>query len=709
MSSLSWKLNRLRVMGVAEIAYRVRQALHARLEQRGIGLARPGRAVERYGSPWSVMQPGVCDLEPYREAANRILAGRFDVFALRGAELGFPLRWNRDPKTGTEAPLTFGKTLNYRDEKTVGDIKYLWEPNRHQELVTLAQAWRLTGERKYADGCRTLLESWFEQCPYPLGANWTSSLEHAVRLVNWAVAWGFLEGSPSPRGGEGAERWEPSAGAAEGVERWEPSSGAAEGADRGGSSSGAAEGVFAGADGEAFRRRWLDSIFQHCHFIAGHFSKHSSANNHLFGEYMGLFIGALMWPCWKESARWLETARAGLEEEALGQNGPDGVNREQAIWYQHEVADMMLLCGLAGRANAVEFPADYWARLEAMLEFIAALMNVGGKVPMIGDSDDAVMVRFSREPAFNAYRSLLATGAVLFGRADFAHKAGAFDDKNRWLLGEKGAAEFARLAALPASAELARRSFPAGGYYILGDRFDTPDEVRIVADAGPLGYLSIAAHGHADALAFTLSVGGREMLVDPGTYAYHTQKKWRDYFRGTSAHNTVRVDGVDQSMIGGNFMWLKHARAWCERWESDAGRDFFVGAHDGYRRLQDPVLHRRTLEFDKAACVLRVVDTLECKGEHQVELFWHFAETCRIQVSGNEISAACEGVALQIAMPGGTWVPEVVTGRENPPLGWVSRHFDQKCSSSSIVWAGRISGTTTLHTEMRLRECEGVA
>jgi hypothetical protein len=162
------------------------------------------------------------------------------------------------------------------------------------------------------------------------------------------------------------------------------------------------------------------------------------------------------------------------------------------------------------------------------------------------------------------------------------------------------------------------------------------------------------------------------------------------------------VDGLDQSMIGGNFMWLKHARAWCEQWESDAGRDFFVGAHDGYRQLPDPVLHRRSLEFDKAARVLRVVDTLECKGEHQVELFWHFAETCRIQVNGNEISAGCEEHAVHLAMPGNVWVPKVVSGQETPPLGWISRRFDQKCNSSSVVWSGKISGTTTLHTEIRL-------
>jgi hypothetical protein len=342
--------------------------------------------------------------------------------------------------------------------------------------------------------------------------------------------------------------------------------------------------VFAGADGHAFLRRWLDSIYLHCHFIAGHFSKYSSANNHLFGEYMGLFIGALTWPCWNESARWLETAQAGLEQEALRQNGPDGVNREQAIWYQHEVADMMLLCGLAGKANGVAFPAAWWSRLETMLEFIAALMDVGGRVPMIGDSDDAVMVRFSREP-IQCLSFVAATGRCCSERARISRKAGAFDDKSRWLLGRWGR-EFVRLAALSLSGGLTKRAFPEGGYYILGDRFDTPDEVRIVADAGPLGYLSIAAHGHADALAFTLSAGGREILIDPGTYAYHTQKKWRDYFRGTSAHNTVRVDGLDQSMIGGNFMWLKHARAWCEQWESDAGRDFFAGAHDGYRHCR---------------------------------------------------------------------------------------------------------------------------
>ncbi len=635
-------------MGAAEIAYRVRQTARARLERLGVGLARPQVPCGACGRSWLSELPRDVDAVAYRAAADRVLAGRFDVFALRDADLGFPPQWNRDPKTGRLAPLVFGKTLDYRNERLVGDIKYLWEPNRHAELVTLAQAWRLSGEAKYLDGCRRLLESWFEQCPYPLGPNWTSSLEHGVRLANWAVAW-FLLGEENLEAG--------------------------------------------------FRRRWLDAVYRHCHFIAGHFSRHSSANNHLLGELMGLFIGATVWPLWPESARWGARAARGFEAEALRQTAEDGVNREQAIWYQHEVADMMLLVGCFGRANGTEFSPAYWQRLERMLEFIAALMDAGGHVPMIGDADDARLVRFDPRPEADVFRSLLATGAVQFGRGDFKAKADGFDDKSRWLLGDAAAARF---GALPLVRRAPRREFPLGGYWILGRDFDTAHEVRIVADAGPLGYLSIAAHGHADALAFTLSVAGREILVDPGTFAYHTRRRWRDHFKGTAAHNTVCVDGLDQSDSGGNFLWTRHARARCERFALKDARETWTGSHDGYRRLADPLLHRRTLDFDRAAGVLRVTDRLECAGRHRVEVLFHAAEMCSVEDDGAEVRV-CNGpakVSLRNTAPG--WVPRLVRGGEAPPQGWVSRRFDGKEPATAIVWAGEIEGTTECVTEIAI-------
>jgi hypothetical protein len=660
MTSLAWKLNRLRTMGLREVAWRLRQAAAVQAERWGLGRLRvpaAARAPAGPSRPWVAPLPQAFDVAVYRKAADRVLQGRFDVFALQDLPLGFPPDWHRDPKTGTRAPASFGKTMDYRDERVVGDIKYLWEPNRHAELVTLAQAWHLCRDERYAQGCVTLLQSWFQQCPYPLGPNWTSSLEHAVRLVNWSVAWRLLDGAA----------------------------------------------IFEGAQGEDFRKRWLDAVYLHLGFVAGHLSRHSSANNHLLGELMGVFIGTACWPLWPECARWHAQAAREFQREALLQNSPDGVNREQATWYHHEVADMMLLVGLHARAQGEEFEPAYWQRLESMLEFIAAVMDCGGHVPMIGDADDARMVRFDPRPQADVYRSLLATGAVLFGRGDFKAKAPHFDDKSRWLLGDEAEQRFEQLP-LPAE-ELPRRVFREGGYWVLGQDFGTPSEVRLVVDAGPLGYLGIAAHGHADALAFTLSVAGHPVLIDPGTYAYHTQKKWRDYFRGTSAHNTLRVDGLDQSQIAGNFMWLQHADASLESFDLTPEAQRWVGKHDGYRRLSDPVGHQREIVLLSSQREIVVTDTVTCAATHTVELFWHLHPACEVSTAADVFRVALHGQdVLHIHRPTGLVDLSVAccSGQEEPPLGWYSQRFDEKQPCTTLVFKGQLTGTGHLVTRMTL-------
>jgi hypothetical protein len=245
-----------------------------------------------------------------------------------------------------------------------------------------------------------------------------------------------------------------------------------------------------------------------------------------------------------------------------------------------------------------------------------------------------------------------------------------------------------------------RHAFPDGGYYILGCDFETDREVRGIVDAGPLGYLSISAHGHADALALTLSVGGREFLVDPGTYAYHTQKQWRDYFRGTAAHNTVVVDGENQSEIGGNFMWLRKAAARCERWESSAGVDHFAGTHDGYVRLADPVTHRREIRFDKSMRHFYVTDTLECRGAHRVECFWHFSEDCQVSVEANALSAVNNGARIRMILSDPRLRFDLCRGQSEPPCGWISRSFDVKVPTVTARVALEINGTTAVMTEI---------
>lgn len=656
--SLTWKLRRLSAMSGREIGYRVRQQMQAGWEQLGFhGPTPPLPHVKAEGRAWVSVRPSQFDIATYRRAADEILAGRFAVFALPSVQLGFPPDWNRDPKSGTRAPLLFGKSINYRDEARVGDIKYLWEPSRHAQLVALAQAWHLSRDIRYARGCKTLLDSWFGQCPYPLGVHWTSSLEHSIRLLNWSFAWRLLGADESP--------------------------------------------LFQGAEGAEFRQRWLTNVYRHCHFIAGHFSRYSSANNHLLGELTGLFVASVTWPLWKRSARWRQSAQRELEREALRQNAADGVNKEQANWYHHEVADMMLIAGLVARANGHDFGAGYWNRLRAMLEYVASIMDVGGNVPNFGDADDAIIARLDPRPGIDVYRSLLATGAVVFDCAAFKAKAGAFDDKSRWLLGDAAAGSFDKLDATSAGLPM-RRDFPDAGYYVLGDRFETDREVRIVADAGPLGYLSIAAHGHADALSFTLSAAGKELLIDPGTYAYHTQKRWRDYFRGTSAHNTVRVDRQDQSVGGGNFLWIKHAAARATAVERTEQTERWVAEHDGYTRLEDPVTHRRELQFHKDSSRLIVTDELVCNERHGVELFWHFAERCTVKCEGDVVTVVRGNVMLTMRTPQGLRCQVLQGWEAADPAGWISRSFDVRIPSPTVIMTGEISGTTRYVTELQI-------
>jgi hypothetical protein len=657
-SKLSWTLNRLRCMSAGELAYRLQKSVQSRVES--LGIARrplPAPAIPHAPRSWLSAPSRVPGAERLLAGAERILAGRFDVLGLQDVDLGMPPRWNRDPATGIEAPLVFGKRLDYRNEALVGNIKTLWEPSRHLELVTLAQAYAITGRADFSHGARTLIRSWIEQCPWPLGVHWSSSLELAIRLLNWSAAWNLLGGYASP--------------------------------------------LFEGDDGRAFRDQWLGSVYRHCRFIDGHLSRHSSANNHLLGEWMGLFVASLTWPCWPDSARWQARAREGFETEMLAQNAPDGVNREQAVYYHHEVADMMLIAGLAGRAHGVELSSACWQRLEAMMDFVLALLDAGGNVPAIGDADDALMLRLHDEPDWDPYRSLLAASAVLFSRGDFKSASKGFDAKSLWLLGDAGAQAY---AALPAAAPVPRRRvFEEGGYAVLGSRFCSAREVRIVADAAPLGYLSIAAHGHADALAFTLSAGGRPLLVDPGTYAYHTERDWRDHFRGTAAHNTVRVDGVDQSEIGGNFMWLRKARATLHEVRLDASRDVWDASHDGYGRLPDPVRHRRRIEVDHEGGCIVVTDTLHCLGEHRAEVCWQFAEGLDVSIDGDEVRVAHAGTpALTMHMPGAGLKCRVLQGSTDPKGGWVSPGFGVKRAAPSIRWEGVLRGTTQWRTEIRL-------
>ncbi len=659
MQSLTWYANRLSRMSAPEIAHRAGKAVRGALDRfMGGGHVAAAPPQLHTNTPRFIAESPAVTARAYTAAADRIMRGEHRVFALDECRLACPPEWNRDPLTQRLAPARPSDLLDYRDERVVGNIKYLWEPNRHLHFVTLAQAYSLTGERSYAEELGRQLDSWWQQCPPGIGPNWASSLELGIRLVNWSLAWQLLGGLRAP--------------------------------------------PFASPEGEALRRKWLELVYLHARAVTRNLSRFSSANNHLIGEAAGVFIASVTWPFWPELARWGRHCGDILEAEAIAQNAPDGGNREQAISYQQFVLDFLLLSGLAARARGEDFSPRYWQRIEAMTDYLASVMDVAGHVPMLGDADDGFAVRLVPLDSFCPYRSLIATGALIFERPDLARKAGGLDDKTRWLIGADADHRFSALIGAADGKYEPRRAFSETGLYLLGSAFETPDEIRMLVDAGPLGYLSIAAHGHADALSVVLNVAGREVLIDPGTYAYHTDPEWRRYFRGTRAHNTVSIDDTDQSQQAGNFMWTEHARARCTELAFGPRLQRFAGEHDGYLRLADPVAHKRTIEYDEPARTFVITDELEGPGSHEAARHWHFAEgleptvdekgTCTVRVGAYTVTISSHHPVDDVRVHRGGAAGEG---------GWVSRSFGRKTPSTSLEWRSRIEGNAMLVTRIR--------
>lgn len=417
--------------------------------------------------------------------------------------------------------------------------------------------------------------------------------------------------------------------------------------------------LLGGAIEPALRQSWLPSIHAHCTAIAARLSRHSSANNHLIGELAGLYLGSCIWPCWPAAARWRSQARAELEQQIALQFTSDGVHREQAFAYQLFCLEFLLLAGQLGQCTGQPFSPGYWEALRRALHFTLCAAPVAQAV---GDADDG---RVWNLDAGGACRVAQLAALCAAPGASVPSHPGA-----RWLRHLFPAAPPAVPPLLPAPSHWA---FPEGGYLLFGH----PGHIYGMVDTGPLGYLGIAAHGHADALALTLQVLGEPFLVDAGTFSYWCERRWRDYFRGTAAHNTLRVDGLDQSLGGGRFLWLRKARARIERMPRAPGQFDLCVSHDGYRRLPDPVRHRRSVRFDATAGTLIVRDRVRGRTAHLAEQFWHIAPHLTLARSADGATVSARHWRAEFAISGAEHI-DIVRGADHPPLGWISRAYGSK-------------------------------
>jgi hypothetical protein len=554
---------------------------------------------------------------------------------------GFEFDWHRDYCYGKQVERRFAGALNIRDTAVVSDIKYVWEPSRHQHLSALAFA---ANAEQHADYIVRSLDSWLHANPFLYGVHWTSSLELAERIVSWALLY--------PRIAEYVAR------------------------------------------DEEFRCRWLESIYQHLTRISRKMSLYSSANNHLIGELVGLFVGASCFDFWPECSDWQKLALKLLEREIRLQVGEDGVDREQAMSYHLFTMELFLLAFAIGRNTKFPFSAGYADRLRGMAGFLDTVATSSGDLPWYGDSDDAR--GFVLSEGESALEVAMQLAGLLFAEPQWLRFRKTATAAALALVPEL-LANLDHVAQLPATP---RDLFPDAGLACI--RSDD-ESVRLLMDFGPLGFTSIAAHGHADALSLWLSIGDEYFLVDAGTYAYHSHPEWRTFFRSTAAHNTACVDGRSQSQMAGRFLWRSKANTRLLRLEKNSEQVTIEAEHDGYARLQDPVTHRRTVCFDRATGNVSVEDGFRCTGRHEVELFFHMHEEAAVVcVRDGEAQVSWRGRHIVFSSPdrNGRW--EIIRGSDNPPLGWRSRQFNQKHPIATLRIRVEIDGPTTIRTHLRV-------
>jgi hypothetical protein len=546
------------------------------------------------------------------ERANKICSHHFDLLGYTDLDYGKQIDWHLDAVHQKTAPRKLFHRIQYLDFGEVGDSKITWELNRHQHLVTLAKAYRLSGDDRFAEEIFSQWRSWHAQNPYPIGINWASSLEVGFRSLSWIWTHAFLEGTK-----------------------------------------------FLTAD---FQDEYLRAQALNGRHIQRYLSTYFSPNTHMLGEAVALFFLGTLCPELRRAEGWKSQGWQIILEQAQAQVNPDGMHFEQSVYYHVYALDLFLHAALLAAANGSELPPRLEQTLERMLNALF-LLGRAGPPPRFGDDDGGRLFDSARNRDEHLLDPL-AVGAILFGRGDFKTLGRELREETIWLLGEAGVARWDALEPQPAPTNSA--SLESSGIYVLGA---SESKSQLIVKSGP-SRPQTWGHAHADALSLCLRSSGHALLIDPGTYEYVGEGGERNLYRGTAMHNTVRIDGQDQGEPAAPFSWKSETGAATERWIAGESFDLLIGSHTGYSRLPHPAKHRRWIVGMKSGIFL-VRDVIEGQdeAERRLEISWRLSPELQMQQKDLfRVRQSSQGLALVTVQNHG-WSEEVHKGPWSPVYG----------------------------------------
>jgi Heparinase II/III-like protein/Heparinase II/III N-terminus len=396
----------------------------------------------------------------------------------------------------------------------------------------------------------------------------------------------------------------------------------------------------------------LQLLQQHGRYIQNNLEfSYIATSNHYLSDVTGLLWLGVLLPELKEAESWKTFGLTEMLREMDKQILPDGADFESSTGYHRFVLELFLYSFALCRENKIEIPPKYKRKLHQMLEYVKAYLRPDGLAPLIGDTDGGQVLPF-REHSADDHAYVLDLGAEVLNAPDFKFP------------------------------EASSKAFPDAGIYIMRD-----GDCYLCFNASGAGIHGRGSHGHNDALSIEVCARGRAFIVDPGTYVYTANLDMRHAFRSTAYHSTVKIDREEQNTTDRNtpFVIGNEAQPRVLEWQSSENYDKVVAEHYGYRRLSSPVTHRRTVTFNKPESSWLVEDEFFGSGEHEFEVYFHFASGLELLVRGAEIEARdrSAGVGLIVAS----------LDLEQPPVlvkQHVSRNYGELIDSVSACW--RISG-----------------
>ena len=544
---------------------------------------------------------------------------------------GSPPDWHRDPLSGLIWPLDYHADINlFRGDGS--DVRTLWELNRLSHLTTLARSYTVKNDERFSEEFFRQVASWHSRNPYGRGANWNCAMEVALRAMNLLGAFEIFRPSQY-------------------------------------------------LDEQALAV--LLAVFDHHgRFIRQNLEfSYVGTSNHYLSDVVGLLWLGIMLPELEHARDWRDLGLREMLREMDKQVLADGVDFEASTGYHRFVLELFLYTFILCRANAIEIDERYWKKLHQMLEYVGAYLRPDGYAPLIGDSDNGQVLPISRRRA-DDHAYVLAIGAVVFDDPRLKLSGVAMPQELLWILGEQGVVTYQQLT--PSETSTGSRGFPEAGIYVLRD-----DDLYLLFNASGAGVNGRGSHGHNDALSVEVSACGRPFIIDPGTYVYTMDLHERHLFRSTAYHSTVEVDGAEQNATEEQIPFVigNEAQPRMISWESSPDSDVVIAEHSGYQRGSHPLIHRRTVRFEKPKRFWVVKDELSGEGTHDLSFRFHFAPGLNIKVGPDRIVEVCDkmsGARLLIVASG-------IRVRAVLEELFSSRDYGTKAQSMSVCWAVRAS------------------